>query len=54
MLVKIKINKDTLEYSTEGDEVKVNHIIDNGTELEIEVSSSETSNDIEVNDGNIY
>ena len=42
MLIKIKINKQTLECTTDDDTIVINHIIDNGTELEIEISKPES------------
>ena len=41
MLLKIKINKETLEVITDDAEVVVNQISDNGIELEIEISKPE-------------
>jgi hypothetical protein len=41
MLVKITINKQTLECTTDDNTIVINHIIDNDTELEIEISKSE-------------
>jgi hypothetical protein len=38
MLVKIKINKQTLEWSTDDDTVVVNHFIEKDHEFEIEIS----------------
>jgi hypothetical protein len=41
MLIKIKINKQTLECTTDDANVTVNNTSDNGIELEIEISKSE-------------
>ena len=41
MLLKIKINKETLEVITDDAGVVVNQISDNGIELEIEISKPE-------------
>lgn len=41
MLLNIKINKETLEVTTDDAEVTVNHISDNGAELLIEISKPE-------------
>ena len=38
MLLKIKINKETLEVITDDSNVTINHISDDGVELLIEIS----------------
>jgi hypothetical protein len=38
MIIKIKINKQTLKWTSDDDSVVVNHIIENNDEFEIEIS----------------
>lgn len=54
MLTKIKINKETLEYTIDDELITVNHIIDNGIEIELEISKPDVTEEIESYDGNIY
>jgi len=41
MLLNIKINKETLEVTTDNEDVVINNISDNGVELLIEISKPE-------------
>ncbi len=38
MIIKIKINKETLECITDDNSVIVNHVLDLGDQIEIELS----------------
>jgi hypothetical protein len=38
MLIKIKINKETLATTTDDELAVINHVSDNGTEIQIEIS----------------
>jgi hypothetical protein len=38
MIIKIKFNKETLEWESEDQSVTVNHILVSGDDIEIEVS----------------
>ena len=38
MNIKIKINKQTLECNTDDESVTVNHVLDLGDEIEVELS----------------